>query len=65
LLPQGGASLRPSVGMIWGPGSSRKAEAGAQLSPAEHAALIVRLDTKPTKDDWVRYNAWLESWTAF
>jgi hypothetical protein len=39
--------------------------AGAQLSPAEHAALIARLDTKPTKDDWVRYNAWLESRIAF
>jgi hypothetical protein len=39
--------------------------AGAQLSPAEYAALIARLDTKPTKDDWVRYNAWLESRIAF
>jgi|SRR6516225_735845 hypothetical protein len=39
--------------------------AGANLSPAEHAALIARLDTKPTKDDWVRYNAWLESRIAF
>jgi hypothetical protein len=39
--------------------------AGAQLSPAEHAALIARLDTKPTKDDWGRYNAWLESRIAF
>jgi hypothetical protein len=40
-------------------------KAGAQLSPAEHAALIARLDTKPTKDDWVRYSAWLESRIAF
>jgi hypothetical protein len=30
-----------------------------------YAALIARLDTKPTKDDWVRYNAWLESRIAF
>ena len=29
------------------------------------AALIARLDTKPTKDDWVRYNAGLESRIAF
>jgi hypothetical protein len=35
------------------------------LSPAEHASLIARLDTNPTKDDWVRYNAWLESRIAF
>jgi hypothetical protein len=42
-----------------------RSEAGAQLSPAEHAALIARLDTKPTLDDWVRYNAWLESRIAF
>ena len=40
-------------------------EARAKLSPAEHAALIARLDTKPTKDDWVRYSAWLESRIAF
>ena len=33
--------------------------------PTEHAALIARLDTRPTKDDWVRYNAWLESRIAF
>jgi hypothetical protein len=40
-------------------------EARANLSPAEHAALIARLDTKPSKADWVRYNAWLESRIAF
>jgi hypothetical protein len=26
--------------------------AGAQLSPAERAALVARLDTKPTSEDW-------------
>jgi hypothetical protein len=46
-------------------GEERGFAAGAQLSPTAHAALIARLDTKPTKDDWVRYNAWLESRIAF
>ena len=35
-------------------------EAGAQLSPAERAALIARLDTKPTKADWALYGRQLE-----
>jgi hypothetical protein len=32
-----------------------------RLTPAEHAALLARLDTKPTKADWELYNRELEA----
>ena len=35
--------------------------AGARLSPPERAALIARLDTRPTKGDWTRYNCELDA----
>ena len=31
-----------------------------RLTPAEHAALLARLDTKPTKADWALYGRQLE-----
>lgn len=34
---------------------------GAELSPAEYAALIVRLDTNPTKADWAAYGRELDA----
>jgi hypothetical protein len=35
--------------------------AGAKLSPAERAALIGRLDTKPTKEDWALWSRDLDA----
>jgi hypothetical protein len=34
---------------------------GAKLTPAERAALIVRLDTNPTKTDWALWSRDLEA----
>jgi hypothetical protein len=33
----------------------------AQLSPAEHAALIARLDSNPTRADWAAYDRLLDT----
>jgi hypothetical protein len=39
----------------------RGSAGGAQLSPAERAALITRLDTNPTRDDWALYDRELDA----